>query len=374
MKVIMNAMAEQNARAVKYLEVQTLKDSRGKIREINRQINEDLGLAGPLSLSTVSERVHSVRWAVSRESYVASTFISRRDKELLAAVVSQINKCPYCAEAHSATLGSGGEAGLGPAIADGSWKQLSDERTKLLIEWGLSTRKPEAAVIKKPPFSAREAPEIIGTALEFHTLNRLVDIFLEESPLPEIIRNKWIRGIALKMASLTVFREMISKKAVPGSSLKFIEERAVPAKFKWAAPVPAFSKALAAQEVLLDQIETDTVPKASSQVLEECLRHWNGEEMPFGRKWLEAAVSQVPEKEKPVARLILLTAFSSYTVSEKDIMDFREVMPTDRELLEVCYWAAAKTSRRIGSWLVAPFQPALLTESPQGIRSGIQQR
>lgn len=355
MKVISNIMAEQNARAVKYLEVQTLKDSRGKIREINRQINEDLGLAGPMSLSTPSERVHSVRWAVSRESYAASTFVNRRDKELLAATVSQINKCPYCAEGHSAFLRTGGEAGLAPAIADGTWKQLEDERTKSLIEWGLSTRKPEAAVVNKPPFTAKEAPEIIGTALEFHTLNRLVDIFLEESPMPEIMRHKWIREIALKMASLTVFREMISKKAVPGSSLKFIEETAVPAKFKWAAPVPAFAKAIAAQQVLLDQIEKETIPQTSARVLEENLSQWNGEEMPLGRKWLEVAVSQISEKEKPVARLILLTAFSSYTVSEKDIMDFRGVMPSDRELLEVCYWAAAKTSQRIASWLTAPF-------------------
>ena len=358
-------MAGQNARAVKYLKVQTFHNASGKVAEINQQIQQDMGLAGPFSLSTPSERVHAVRWGLSRESYVVSTYVSRREKEIVASAVSQLNSCAYCAEAHTATIRSGGEAALAQAIRDGSWKDLKEGRTRSLIEWGLANRHPEASIITNPPFSAKEAPEILGTALEFHTTNRLADIFLEDSPLPDVLQKRWIKGIALKVASKTIFKEMVRKQAVPGKALRFIEEVETTGYADWANPLPAYAKALAAQEVLVKKLEKEHIPSASAGLFQEELSKWRGEEMPLGRKWLESLISSLPEEEKPLARLFFLTAFASYTVSEKDISSFRNLMPGDQQLLEVCYWAAAKTSQRIASWLEAPFKPAQQTKVPK---------
>ena len=48
------------------------------------------------------------------------------------------------------------------------------------------------------------SPEIIGTALLFHSTNRLVSIFLAESMLPGIIGNTFLKRIALNFAAKTI--------------------------------------------------------------------------------------------------------------------------------------------------------------------------
>lgn len=349
-------MSGQNARAVKYVKVYLGKDAKGEIRAINEQIDKDMGMAGPYSLSTVSEIVHSARWATTRESYIVSSFVKRKDKEIIAHAVSKSNNCPYCVDSHTGFINAFGDHQLSQAINDETWMHLEDNKVKALIEWGLSTRNPEANMVQVPPFSGKEAPEIIGTALEFHTLNRLVDVFLEKSPMPKITQNKWMKGMALKLATNMLFKEMVHKQPIPGESLQFISNTEVPPHLEWADPVAAYAKALAFQETVLKKIEEEVIPKASAELLKEQLKVWQGEQMPLGRYWLKEAIQEIKEAEKPVSSLILLTAFASFTITEEDIKAFRKVMPNDDQLLKVCYWAAALASQRIGFWLIAPFQ------------------
>lgn len=108
-KAIENKMMEQNTHAVKYLKVIGLKESKGLIKELNHQIDRDFGLAGPLSLSSVSERVHAIRWVISREVFVVETNVARLTKEAIAASISQINTCAYCEDVHATSIISAGD-------------------------------------------------------------------------------------------------------------------------------------------------------------------------------------------------------------------------------------------------------------------------
>ncbi len=355
-RTIEKKMLQQNAHAVKYMQVKGLKNARGITKRINQQIDRDFGLAGPFTLSSVSERVHSVRWVHAREIFVVETNVKRVIKETIAAGISQLNKCAYCEDVHGTSIISSGDKLTANAIANGSWKSLENEKTKSLIEWSLNTRNPDAEIIKIPPFTLDEAPEIIGTALEFHATNRLVSIFLEESPLPKFLTNSFIKKTAFNIASKTLFKSMVQKKANVGESLVFIKDYSLSEQHSWACIIPAYAKGIEAKDRLLDELEKEVIPERTAQLFKDKISTWQGEEMPMGKAWLNDTLNLLTENEKPIAKILFLAAFAPYTITENDINNFRKFKPTDKELLEVCYWAVQKITDRIGEWLIKPFQ------------------
>ncbi len=354
-KTFEKKMIEQNGQAVKYIKAVGLKDSTGTIKNINEQIARDFGLAGPLTLSTVSERVHAVRWVTARESYVVESSVKRVTKEIVAASVAQVNRCPYCEDAHGTSIVSAGDKITSKKIANGTWQTLKGEKKKQIIEWSLNTRNPNAEIIKNPPFSIHEAPEIIGTALVFHSTNRLVSIFLEESPLPNFLSGKLIKKTALKIAAKTLFKSMVEKQSTTGDGLEFINDYPIPTSLKWSKSIPPFSKALAAEQVVLNEIEEELIPKKLAQLFIEKVNSWQGEEMPMGRSWLNEVIKPLSENEKPIAQIMFLAAFTPFAVTGKDIEDFRKAKPGDAALVEVCYWSIQLLTNRLSKWLVKPF-------------------
>lgn len=345
----------QNANAVKYINIFGLKDSEGEIKKINLQINRDFGLVGPLTLSTPSLRIHAIRWATARESFVVESNIKRVTKEIVAAGIAQINKCPYCEDVHGTSISSTGDNETSKAIANGTWESLKDERTKAIIEWSLNTRNPTAKIIKNPPFSIDEAPEIIGTALVFHSTNRLVSLFLEESPLPSFLSTKLMKKTALKIASKTLFKSMVMKKASAGESLQFIQDYKIPKSVERSNAVPSFSKVLIAEEILLNEIEKEIIPQKIVALFKEKVNNWEGEEMPLGRGWLSELTNGLNKDEIPIANLIFLSAFSPHTIIKNDINKFRKINPTDKDLVEICFWSIQILTNKISDWLTKPF-------------------
>jgi hypothetical protein len=50
--------------------------------------------------------------------------------------------------------------------------QIRDADVRSVVEWAAATRLPGAKILLSPPFSRKNAPEIIGTAVFFHYINR----------------------------------------------------------------------------------------------------------------------------------------------------------------------------------------------------------
>ena len=357
-KTIERKMLEQNAKAVKHLKILGLNNAAGKIKKINQQIDRDFGLAGPFTLSTPSERVHAVRWANAREIFVMSTFVKRLTKEVVAAGVSEINACPYCVDVHGTSIKSTGATHISKNIIAGKWRQIEDNNLKQLYQWSINTRNPTAEIIINPPFNREEAPEIIGTALEFHSTNRLVSIFLDKSPLPSFLSNRFIKKFALNIASKTLFKSMVSKH-IPnyGESLQFIEDNGGNNNTNsFYQNIPAFQKTQYLNIHLLDLIEKEYISPSVASLFYANITNWNGEEKPLGLSWLNNLLKDIREKEQPVAKLVFLAAFAPHMISENVVSAFREVYPSDKALLEVCYWSIQKITQRIESWLILPFQ------------------
>lgn len=355
LKAIQNIMMEQNAHAVKHIKAVGIKDAQGIVKEINLQIDRDFSLAGPLTLSTISKRVHAVRWANTREIFVVETNVQRVVKETIASGIAKTNNCPYCEDVHDTSISSAGDAETSKAITNGSWKSLKSEKIKKLIEWSLNTRNPNSRIIKNPPFSKTEAAEIIGTALVFHSTNRLANIFLDNSPLPKLLTNSIFKKSALNIASKTLFKTMVMKKGKAGDSLQFIHNGTNSGNHKWAEYVPSYAKTLYARDSLLAELEVVLIPKTIAQIFKNKVNEWGGEEMPLGRAWLNDTICNLTEMEKPIATLVFLSAFAPFTITDKDIANFYKIKTSEKDLLEVCYWSVEIVTNRISEWLIEPF-------------------
>ncbi|EAT58041.1 putative DNA-binding protein, partial [Chlorobium ferrooxidans DSM 13031] len=122
-------------------------------------------------------------WIAVRETLLAGS--GRRDaKEVVAAAVSSLNRCPYCLDAHSIMVLESSGHDYSKALADGAPEQIEDAFLREVAEWARATRTPGSPLLATTPFSTKEAPAFIGTAVVFHYINRMVTILLGSSTLP----------------------------------------------------------------------------------------------------------------------------------------------------------------------------------------------
>jgi hypothetical protein len=196
---------------------------------------------------------------------------------------------------------------------------------------------------------------IIGTALVYHSTNRFANIFLENSPMPRILSNRKINRFALNIVSKTLFKTLVSKKVMAGESLQFISRRTSGEEFVWAESLPAAREAFHATRSFLNTIEHTLIPPRSASTFKAALAEWQGEQTPIGSAWLLRFTNSLSEKDKAVTSLMLLAAFGSYMVNEKDIDNFRRYYSSDKDLVEVCFWAIEQTVHKIVTWIEKPF-------------------
>ncbi len=139
------------------------------LRKIKREFGAQVE---PFTLHLPVPELLAATWMVCRETLLAGK--GRRDgREMVAAAVSAINRCPYCEDAHSMMLmeTSGNQRDRDPYFSS-------------VAAWAVATRDPLAPLLATPPFKPDEAPAFIGTAVFFHYINRMVTILQGSSPLP----------------------------------------------------------------------------------------------------------------------------------------------------------------------------------------------
>ncbi len=277
--------------------------------------------------------------------------VDRAQKELVAAEVSRANECPYCVDVHTMVI-QGAVDGSAESRLDHLPSGENESHRSALAEWAQATRDPDADILRHPPFLNHEAPELVGTALFFHYLNRMVNVFLEDSaiPLPRTLMG--LRPVINRLAGATVGKTMFANGTRPGMSLRLLPEAAAAAVMPWAqtgSPVrDAFARAAAA----IDAAGERSVPARVRALVSAYLQTWRGETMPLSRKWVENAIAMFSERERPAARLMLLTALASYQVDASVIESFRKVQPQDEHLINAAAWASFAAVRRIDQWIM----------------------
>lgn len=350
--VIVNDMTPKQ---VRYLQPVLPAQASGKLAGLYQQARRDFQLVPPITLFSPVPDLLAALWSIARESQIVTGRVSRQQKEAVAAAVSQINTCPYCVDAHIGLLHGAAEHDLADAILGAKTEQITDAEFRAITNWALATRTPESALLARPPFTAEQAPEIIGTALAYHFLNRMVSLFLSSSPLPVKGGLPKFKKVALKLFGVSAGKSMVSKTAQPGDSLIFLPKAHLPDDFAWAQPNPDIAAAFAGFSALMETAGDETVPDPVRERVLQRLAHWRGEDMGLGCQWLEEATAGLPDSQQAMAHLVMLAAFAPYQANEKVILAFRKQYTGDAELLAAASWASYAATRRISQWL----QPAL---------------
>jgi len=321
-------------RQIRHVRPVGLKGARGLLAGAYAQIRRDFLLAGPFLAQSQAPEILAGFWCAFRESLVAGP-ASRAQREAIAQGVAQINQCPYCIDVHSMML-DGAMLSTPPTGAD----------TLACREWAIATRTPAAAILRRPPFPPGDAAQMIGTALVFHYLNRIVNVFLGDSPLPAPSK-RLLRGAATSMLA----KRIVSRKAAPGESLSLLPSAPVPSWLEWANENEFVAGAFARFHVAVETAARETLSGEVRSLVESRVGAWNGEDPGLDAAWLDDALAGLDTKYRAAGRLILLSALASYRVDDQVVAEFREHHPSDADLIVAVAWGSYAAMRRTASWL-----------------------
>jgi AhpD family alkylhydroperoxidase len=317
----------------------------GLARDVMEQMEADFLVGPPLTAHLPHPELMAGVWSLCRECLAAGQ-ISRTTGDVIAGTISRQNSCPYCFTIHTSMLHSFDAPELAEALQQGHG--IADTETQRIAEWAAATLTPGAAILTAPPFTKEQAPQVIGTALCFHYLNRIVNVFLDPMPGSGV---SWLKGPMSRMTGKMMRPRLSSQRLAQGRFLSEDPGGELPAPFQWAAGdtnIAGGARRLiaAAEEAGRESVD----PRVRDCVLAriEC---WNGEQPGLGRWWLEETIAPLDEELRPAARLALLTALAAYQVDEGIIAGFRTVQPGDRGLINTASWASYSAMRRISSWL-----------------------
>lgn len=303
---------------------------------------------GPFRLHAATPDFLDAYWQQLRDVYLTGE-VPREHKDVIAAAVSQTNRCPYCVEAHSTMVGAWQKDEITRAVLEDRPELVDDPELRALVRWSLSTLEPEAPIVRQPPFGPDDGAEIIGIAVAFHYTNRMANVFLDENPFP-IPDVPGVKGLLMWMA-----RPMLKKAA--HFRLEAPPEPAegppLPADLLWAEPRPLVRAAFARLAQEAERCGRRSVPGAARTRVERAIDRWTGSPMPLGRGWLGEHLEGLAEDEAAVATVALLTALSSWSLTDEDVQRAKPALDSDVALLETCIWAAFTAARRVGTWLGA---------------------
>jgi hypothetical protein len=311
------------------------------VARVYRELERDFGvLAPPIALHASSPDVLAAAWLMLRETLLVPGTATRAHKEAVSTAVSETNDCPFCISMHSSML-----IDL-VGYRNGS---IPDPATRAAAEWATANATPDGAAGHPVPFPVAQAPEMVGTAVVLQYLNRMVNIFLGELPLPP----------GAPAASMTVVRRVLvwliksAERRGPraGASFDLLPEAPLPEDMRWAEGHAAIAGAYARGAATIDEAGRRSVPDGVRALVLEHLARWDGKPMGVSRAWVEDAIAVLPEGEHDAGRLALLTALASYQIDQSVVDRFRAGQPDDRSLIDLTSWSSLAAARRVGSWM-----------------------
>ncbi len=346
----------QAPKLIKYLGTVPTAKAQGTVAEVYDQMRREFQLVPPVTLHAPNPELLAGVWGMLRETIVAGP-VDRTLREVVCEAVSQINQCTFCVDAHSTLLTGLAHKSTADAIHANRPDLIDDPTIRSVARWALANREPDAEVLRNPPFPTESAPELIGSAVCFHYIDRMVSVFLADSPVPLPTWLRWLRGTVIRVAGSTVGKRIMSVDVVSGGAVGSLPEAQPSPEFSWAETNPAISAAIGRLEAVVEKHGRQALPEAVRTLVARRVADWNGEQPSISRGWVDTAVSSLDEPEQPAGRLTLLVALAPHQVDETIIRAFRDRHPSDETLLAATAWASFTATRRIAGWLT----PAAVT-------------
>ncbi|MEU8004461.1 carboxymuconolactone decarboxylase family protein [Catellatospora sp. NPDC049111] len=305
----------------------------GLVGEVYGQVEAEFGmLAPPVALHSPDPHRLAAAWTVLRETLLADGLTTRLDREAVASAVSAANSCPYCVDVHAGTLaGLGGRHALDAAGPGGT-------RLREFTAWAGQPGAPA-------PFPPEQAPELIGTAVTFHYLNRMVNVFLPDSPLPPAVRGTARQAMGRVAARL--LGALARGRVAPGGSAGLLPAAELPADLAWARGRPSVAAAFGAAAAAFDEAGRSLPDEVRELVSAQAARLPDGGPGLHAQDWLDGAVSALTPEHRGMARLALLTVFASYRVTPAVVAEAG--LADDGALVGLTAWSSMAAARVLGA-------------------------
>lgn len=330
---------------IRYLKAIDYSAATGLARDVMLQMESDFLVGPPLTVHLPNPPLMAGVWSLCRESLAADR-IPRPMGDLIAGVVSRANTCPYCFGIHTAMLHSFGVGEDADVLQNN--QTFTDPAKQRMAEWAAATLTPGSEILQRPPFTREQAPQVIGTALAFHYLNRIVNVFLDPIPLSGV---SWFKGNFSRMSGRMMRSRLSAQRLAPGGFLNVEPDIPLPVEFEWAASDANIAGAVRRFIAAAEEAGRESVDPRVRECVLTHLRSWNGESPGISRAWVEPIVSSLAENLRPAARLALLTAIASYQVDEGIVKNFRAHQSGDRHLINLTSWASYSAVCRIATAL-----------------------
>ncbi len=345
-------------RHIRHLRPVAARHASDEVRHVHRRLEQEFGLlAPPVVLHAAAPPVLSACWLMLRETLLVRGLTGRETREAVAAAVSLANRCPYCVDVHGSALRGLLRGPDAQAVIDDRLGEVRDPRLRTLAEW---FRHRGAAAVP-PRVDGAEMTELIGVAVLFHYLNRMVNVFLTPSPLPAATAPAAARAVR-RLAAVTMAR-LARRSGEPGADLDLLPPAPLPPDLDWALGRPGLAAAFARAAAAIDGAGRDAVPASVRGLVLDLLAGPAGLDAITDRAGLDAVVATLPEPDRAAGRLALATAFFSYRVTDDVVTAYRLDRPEDRSLLELVSWSSLAAARRAGQDLRAAWPP---TSGPAG--------
>lgn len=322
--------------SIRHLPPPDIGRAKGLSAEVYRQLEQEFQAVPPITMHHLDPGLMSGVWSACRETLVAGP--DRALKEAVAVAVSGSNRCPYCIQAHTSFLEG----------ADGDASSFGNS-----IVWAAATGEQARSEVIEPPFPGESAPAIMGTAVVFHYINRMVNMFLDDTLMPVIGKVPLLRESAMRIFSNVVSGRIVALDVPPGKFLTGAPDMALPTEFRWAEGNQHVAGGLLRLAVAAEAAGAN-IDTGTRKLVFDAVEVWNGDAPGLGKGWLDGAVAILPERNQPQARIALLAAIASWAMDDGEVTAFRRQGGDDRTLLDTAAWGAYLAAKRIAGWMVPP--------------------
>jgi AhpD family alkylhydroperoxidase len=298
----------------------------GLTAEVYRQMRDDfLGPVPTFRALSAAPEVLAATWALMREALLAGD-ASRVDRELVASAVSRANRCRFCVDAHVMLLHALGEHELAEVVVRGGTPR--QPRHAELARWAEASRNPRAAAWTSP-----YRPEVSGTLLAFHFINRIVSALLDPDLLPGgLQRSPVVRSVGGRL-----FAGTARGPKEPGRSLPLLDAGTAPPP-AWAGDSPV-GVAYASLKNAAGK-GGDLLGEVARQTVTATVRWEDGRHPARPAEWAAELVRDLPGADRPATRIALLAAFAPGAISPRDVALWRLSHPADADLVRLVAYGA----------------------------------
>jgi AhpD family alkylhydroperoxidase len=302
------------------------KAATGLTAAVYQQLREDF--RGPVptfqALSAAPE-VLAASWALMREALLAGQD-RRIEREVVAASVSRANRCQFCVDAHVTLLHSLGASELAEVIARGDTPPQPKHAE--LARWAAGSRTPRAVGWTSP-----YRPEITGTLLAFHFINRIVSALLAPDLLPAGLQ----RFPVVRSAGGRLYARAAREPKEPGLGLALLgPASAMPPAWAGESPVGVAYAALRAAATKGGEPLSDIARRTVGATV----RWEDGRHPADPAGWATDLVRDLPGADRAGTRIALLAAFAPGAITAADVAGWRALHPADAELVRLVAYGA----------------------------------